>query len=183
MLSIGCDPGINGAIALACSTRGLLEHGSLPTCSNGTSATSRIQRKLDARALRTVLQRWSLKHEFAKDHVTAVIERMQPFVRPGSTGASPVSLMSMGHSAGLLEGVLAAFSHETLQPAPRQWKKQFELTSDKKGSVIEAQRRFPTIGRVSHDQAEAILLALWGLGQINGAIVPVDDYDPMAMPA
>ena len=57
-----------------------------------------------------------------------------------------------------------------------------EVKGNYDDSVREAQRRYPHIGRVSDDQAEAILLALWGLGQVNG-VPPVLEVDPLAVAA
>ena len=63
-----------------------------------------------------------------------------------------------------------------------QWKKAFRLTSDKTLSVAEVWRRFGIT--VGHDQAEAILLALWGSGQVNGPALAVEaEPDPFAAAA
>lgn len=181
MMAIGADPGINGAIALNCSVRGLLEVASLPACAMPGSAAANVQRKVDARRLREIFQHWSSRHDFAGDYVTGVIERMRPF---GQSDRIPAAtLLSLGYSAGVIEGVLAAFTHQLLQPYPAQWKRQFGLASDKKASVLEAQRRYPQVGRISHDRAEAVLLSLWGLGQVNGAVMAADPDDPFARAA
>lgn len=177
-LSIGVDPGIQGAIALVSSSAGLLEHANLPTRPSGASPKAAIQRKLDARALYQMVDVWSRRHRFAYEHVRVVIERMGSFGPKDKT--PPGSLLSMGFSAGLCEGVLSPHASEpVLTVPPRTWKARFGLTNDKTESAIFARRLFPTIGRIRHDQAEAILLAAWGLGEVAAAAAaaPADNAD------
>lgn len=176
-LAIGVDPGLSGAIAVVSSQRGFLEVASLPTQSNGAGPDALVQRKVDADRLLGLIAGWSTRHEFAREHVTVVIERMQPFK------ASPAVLLSMGYSAGIAEGVLRRYADQFLCPLPKQWKKQFGLGAVKRQSIEEMRRRLPVLRKVSHDQAEAVLLALWGLGQVTGAVADQleDGYDPLAM--
>lgn len=166
MIAIGIDPGTSGAIAAVCSRRGLLAAVPLPTCSNGSSEHARVRRKVDARALRELLRDWSSLLGFAGEHVIGAVERMQPFK------ASLVTLLSMGHSAGVCEGVLEAYCHGVLQPMPQQWKRGYGLGSDKAASVEVARRVFvQTPTRFRHDLAEAALIAHWALGSVNGPVV------------
>lgn len=175
-LSIGADPGTTGGIAL-CSSSGLLEATRVPARHLGRSSSRRL---VDARALRAIVWTWSLKHDFAgADRVTAVIEQMQTFAASEKAGQWP--LLSMGMSAGIIEGVLAAFSHETLNPPPATWKSTYGLLARRSavqkaagiGAETTGERKqrahrvalmlYPTMGRVPHDVAEAVLIAAWGL--------------------
>jgi hypothetical protein len=105
-----------------------------------------------------------------------VIEKILAF------SPSTQSLLSMGYSAGACEAVLSEFCKDILFPVPRTWKAEFGLVKPrgekmtgaefKRLSVDAAQRRYPGAGRISHDTAEAILLALFGLGGMNGIVNP-----------
>jgi hypothetical protein len=194
-IAIGVDPGLSGAIACYCSRRGLLEWTSFPTMAIDAGPTAKVRRRADARALRRLVAGWSVRHRFTgNDHVVGVIERMS------SHGAKdtvpPAVLLSMGYTAGVAEGVLAAFTTEFLRPLPQQWKNGYGLKREHRGpgaetsaqfkarSVRLAQRFFPQIGRVSDDVAEAILLAFYGAGLSLPLIrAEHDEDDPMAMPA
>ncbi len=182
MIVIGVDPGINGAIAVYSTVSGLLERSKLPTVGLVTGKDAAMRRKVSARELRELVSTWSRRHAFAGEYVLGVIERMQPFPRAGpNRGTSPSSLLSLGHTAGLVEGVISAWCREILTPMPQQWKRGFGLTSKKATSVAECRRRFGIT--VGHDQAEAILLAVWGLGQVNGPALEValaDHFEAVA---
>jgi len=184
MIAVGVDPGLSGAIAAVCSRRGLLEARSLPTCSNGSEGL--IKRKVDARALHELLRGWSVRHGFASEHLLGAVERMQPFAGgpAGHRGAAtPTTLLSMGHSAGICEAVLLVFCHGCLQPLPQQWKRTYGLGKDKAAAVDVARRVFvPTPRQFRHDLAEAALIAHWALGSINGPTVAPANTEECAFP-
>lgn len=164
MICIGVDPGINGAIAAVHASRGLLAVASLPTCGSGAGPKAAIKQKVDAAGLHRLLQSWSARYDFAREDVIAIVERMQPF--GAGDRAPPTILLSMGHSAGIVEGVLMGRVRELLQVLPQQWKRTYGLGSNKAASIAEAKRLFPSVPKLTHDRAEAILLAAWGLGEI-----------------
>lgn len=168
---IAADPGLSGAIAAVCSQRGLLEHANLPTCDNGAGKSASIRRKIDAVELRRLIGFWRIRHDMARDHIRIVIERMSSF--GAGDKAPPASLLSMGFSAGIIEGVLSGVADEPIiSVVPRAWKAHYQLGNDKAASVAAAQRLFPTAGRIRHDVAEAILLAAWGLADLRGDVAP-----------
>ncbi len=172
MIALGIDPGINGAIAAVCSRRGLLEVANLPTCSNGAGPDARVKRKVDGRALATLLAGWSTRHGFAGEHIVGAVERMQAFE------ASPVTLLSMGHSAGLCEALLLRHCETFVQPLPQQWKRRYGLGKDKAQSVEVARRTFGVVpARFRHDLAEAALIAHWALGSVNGPVAVAAEAD------
>lgn len=162
-IAIGVDPGIKGALALVCSERGVLEVADMPTTASGAGPKARVQRKADARGLARLVNDWSRKHDLAKENVSTVVERMQAF---GGKGSSPLTLLSMGHTAGVVEGVLASGSDEFVQVGPRTWKALYGLDSDKAASLDVARKLFPEAAgllarKKDNDRAEAILLAHW----------------------
>lgn len=180
MIVLSCDPGINGAVAAYSTTAGVLEWANLPTTEIVTSKASRIRRKADAAGLRTLIRHWSVRHKFAAEDVVVVVERMLAM----AGGASPVTLVSMGHTSGVVEGVLSAWSSTILQPTPMQWKRAMGVTSDKATSQAELRRRFPLLPKMRHDAAEAILLAVWGSGEVQGQTMVADaEDDPFALAA
>lgn len=160
MIVIAVDPGLSGAVACLCETRGLLELADLPVCENGAGEKSTVRRQIDGHAFRAMLKDWSARHQFALHSVFGVIERMQPFGKGG-----PVTMMSIGYSAGLVEGVLSEFATVIEKPAAKLWKQRFGLTNDKSKSAVAARMlfgdRLPK--RLRHDKAEAALLARWGV--------------------
>lgn len=211
IVSLGIDPGLSGGVAAICSERGLLEASRLPAMPIARGSKARV---VDARALRLLLSAWSAKHDFAAaDDVVLVVERMTTFGGPngGKDNAPRGTLLSMGHSAGLVEGVATAFTRRTLRPLPQQWKGVYGLVirrtklealalpdekkSERKArSVRVAQLLYPTMGRAVHDIAEAVLLAHFGLGELTPIVSakaqgrregpqPGDADDPFAVPA
>lgn len=177
MLAIGCDPGLSGAIALVDGQQRLLECANLPTRSNGSSGA--VKSMLDANALARLLDAWLIRHGTP---TRAAVERM--FARPARRDALPTpgkappapstaTLLSMGYTAGAVEGVLWAMFGEApgftvLRPMPQQWKATYGLKSDKSASVLLARRLFrETPARLRHDLAEAALIAHWATGGIS----------------
>lgn len=148
-------------------------------------SSARRRRMADARGLRSILGAWADEHGLRDaDDVILVVEQMATFGGPqsGRDNATRNDLLSMGMSAGIAEGVGAAFSHRTLRPLPQQWKSAYGLVRRRSAmqraagvgeeSALDRKRRshrvalmlYPTMGRVSHDVAEAVLIAHWGLG-------------------
>lgn len=185
MLAIGCDPGLSGAIALVDGQQRLLECASLPTRSNGSKGT--VKSMLDANALARLLDAWATRHG---EPTRAAVERM--FARPAQRDAQPTpgkalpapstaTLLSMGYTAGAVEGVLWAMFGEVegftvLRPMPQQWKATYGLKSDKAASVLLARRLFlprSAPARLRHDLAEAALIAHWATGGISMAAAQI----------
>lgn len=192
MLAIGCDPGLSGAIALVDGQQRLLECATLPTRSNGSKGT--VKSMLDANALARLLDAWATRHG---EPTRAAVERM--FARPAQRDAQPTpgkalpapstaTLLSMGYTAGAVEGVLWAMFGEVegftvLRPMPQQWKATYGLKSDKAASVLLARRLFlprSAPARLRHDLAEAALIAHWATGGISIAAAPREPADACA---
>lgn len=170
MIVIAADPGTSGAIAAVCSRRGFLQVLDLPTCDNGSGEAARVRQQIDPEELREIVRDWSTIYGWAREDVVGVIERLQPFTRPQTQQApkfqaSAVTLMSMGYSAGIIEGTLRPFVSRIVKPLPREWKRVFGLAAEKAGSVECARRLYGDAlpKRLRHDKAEAVLLARWGV--------------------
>jgi hypothetical protein len=190
-VAVGIDPGLKGGIAALCSRRGILEIDRLPATLASIKGSARV---VDARALRLMLANWSRKHDFeAATDVILVVERMATFGGPDEDEISRSSLLSVGHSAGLVEGVATAYSRRTIRALPQQWKGAFglvlrtpkgaprETTAQRKArSVKVAKMLYPAIGRAVHDIAEAVLIAHFGLGELTPEVSRVAQLRPAA---
>ena len=161
MIAIGIDPGVTGAIAAYCSARGLLASAKLPVRVYTDPRAKIARREVDPGGMRALLQGWSAKHDFAGDYVIGAVERIT--ARPG---AQALAMLSLGHSSGVAVAVLGPFVRDMLRPTPLQWKRAIGITGEKTSSVAAVQRLLGV--KVGHDRAEAILLALWAAGEING---------------
>lgn len=99
------------------------------------------------------------------DGIVAYVEKVGAM-----PGQGVVSMFHFGHSAGFIEGVLAAFNIETVLVSPQKWKKSFDLGSDKQKSIEKCQELYPKLSllptsrckKPSDGMAEAILIAEYG---------------------
>ena len=176
MIAIGIDPGVTGAIAAYCTARGLLASAKLPVRVYADPKATIARREVDHGGLRALLQGWSAKHDFAGDYVLGAVERIT--ARPG---AQALAMLSLGHSCGVSVAVLGPFVRDMLRPTPSQWKRAVGVTAVKATSVAAVQTRLGI--KAGHDRAEAILLALWAAGGMNGhpAAIPAPQQ-PTATP-
>jgi hypothetical protein len=173
MLTLSCDPGLTGAIALLCSTKGLLECADLPVCANGQD-TGKMRQWLDAGALSDLVQDWSWRHEFAKEALLCVVER--PIAMPGGGGIGKDGKKKFGIPAqtvasqfdtfGAVRMLMTIRSREPVAtPNPKEWQKVFGLKGgDKEASMACAQRLYPDAPlkfKKHHNRAEAILIGHW----------------------
>ena len=149
---LGLDVGLTGAVA-AVDTQGrvhLLED--LPSVTRGTG---RVKRELDPAGLAHLLR------PIAGEITLGVVERV------GSMpGQGVASVFSLGHSAGVVVGVLGALGIPVELVAPATWKKAFNLNRDKTMSRTVASRLYPlcNLNRVKdHNLAEALLLARYAM--------------------
>lgn len=155
MVVIGIDPGLTGAIAMIDHT-GLKAIEDMPVMERGAGAFCKNQ--VNAAALGTLLRGWTRDTDKNEIYVVIELARAMP-------GQGVVSILSIGLTAGLIEGtvVTMGFRHE-LAPAST-WKKAMKLTSNKEECRAAAQRMYPSaeLSRVKdHNRAEALLLARYG---------------------
>lgn len=144
---IGIDPGISGAVAVLTSDGTLIAHTAMPIYQPGKA------KRVNPAALTAFLQPYT--------HAHAVLEQVGAM--PGQ-GVS--SMFSFGHSAGVIEGVLAALGISYELVTPQKWKKCYQLNGKPKdASRALAQRLYPDAPlsrKKDHALADAILIARYG---------------------
>jgi crossover junction endodeoxyribonuclease RuvC len=140
---VGVDPGLSGALALI-GPRVLVER--MPVRMNGN------KRVVDAAEVCRLLNAWGPTH--------AVIENVWASPQMGV-----VSAFSFGHSKGVVEAAVAAGVpvENVYMVAPAVWKGRMGVTADKQTSIKLAMKLFPALGKLTADEAEAVLLAVYGL--------------------
>lgn len=77
------------------------------------------------------------------------------------------SMFHFGENFGFIQGLLAAYSIPYELVTPNKWKKEFQVTGDKKSSIAVCKRLFPDVSLRKTDRcrkdddnmAEALLLA------------------------
>lgn len=154
MIIIAIDPGLTGALAMVDHT-GLREMADMPIMAKSTGT---VKNQVNAAALTALLRGWLSGH--SKNEVMVLMESVRAMPKQGSS-----STFSLGHTAGIIEGVVAAkgLPHEMV--APQVWKKHFGLDSDKERARTLAQRLYPqaSLARMKdHNRAESILIARYG---------------------
>ncbi len=164
MLVIGIDPGLTGALA-AVDHRGLQAVQDMPTMQRALAAGA-VKNQVNAAAVASLLKEWIRDHD--KNEVLVVLEHQAPFRIPGQKPQGSSSVFSLGHTAGILEGVVVALGLPHREVTPATWKKALGLPGGKanKGVVrTRAQRLYPEapLTRVmDHNRAEAIMIARYG---------------------
>lgn len=147
---IGIDPGISGAIAMLIDNE-LMIVSDMPVLKPGKKTI------IDARELASLLD-----SDYDGNPVHVVIENVAS--RPNQ-GVS--SMFSLGHSAGMIEGVVAALGYPYSMIAPAKWKRKAGLLGkDKEASRALAKRLYPDADlryKKHHGRAEAILIARYGV--------------------
>ena len=152
---IGIDPGLSGAIAVISGNYYAVHD--MPVIPAGKGAF--VKRAVDLEAVARILREST--SVFGKDHVgRVVIERVNAF--PGQ-GVS--SMFSLGMSFYGVAGVAAGIGLRVDLVGSAEWKRHFELDSDKEKSLTMARFRFPLVElsrKKDHGRAEALLIALYG---------------------
>lgn len=154
-LTIGIDPGLNGAVAAIKDGQRIVLLEDMPTTSSKKG--NKVSRAVDASGLARMLS--GLISQHPGEFISCVIEKTSAMPGQGVT-----SMFSMGHSRGVAEGVLITKGLPVQLIPPSTWKKEMGFTSDKEFIRGEMQRRFPDaeIHLKKHtDRAEAIALAFY----------------------
>jgi crossover junction endodeoxyribonuclease RuvC len=150
-LFLGVDVGLSGAIGAVDGNGRLALVEDLPVLARGKG---RVKRELDAAALARLLR------PHAPDVQLVVVEAVA--ARPGQGVAS---MFSLGHSLGVVVGVVQALMLPVLLVTAQSWKRQLGVPADKGLARAFAARRWPdaALGRVrDHNRGEALLLADYG---------------------
>lgn len=160
MIILGIDVGVTGAVAV-CQGQSLVKLMDLPTKENGHG---KVKRKIDGRQLAV-----DLFH--ALDKKESVIKAYMEHQR-GMPDQGSATVFSLGHSFGVIEGVLAAMNIPVVLIDPRRWKDYYGLSNPnldhrqkKRGALLLARKHFPGAElhlHKHHNRAEALLIALYG---------------------
>lgn len=173
MIVIGIDPGITGACALI-TNHGLQAVEDLPIIvrsqsrvrSKGGEMREKTTNQVDGAGLAVILREWV--SETDKAAVLVIIEKCQAMpgkIKGSDKAQSSAGTFSLGLSAGIIEGVVAArgLPHKLVHPAT--WKAHFKLATGKDAARSLAVRFYPGAAitrKKDHNRAEAILLARYG---------------------
>ena len=156
MLVYGVDPGLTGAISVFAHGR-LRDVADMPVLELGAG---KVRRKLDGAGLAAILRGW--RAQYGPDHEVAVIERVAAMPAQGSA-----STFSLGHSAGVIDGVMLAMGCPVEYVAPQAWKRAVGVGADKATSLARATLLWPELSdlwRRKRDdgRAEAALIGWHG---------------------
>jgi crossover junction endodeoxyribonuclease RuvC len=171
MRSIGIDLGLTGAIALI-DHNGLQELHDMPVMlkSGGT-----VKSQVNAAALAELLRKLISGHD-KHEHIV-LLEGVRAMPSQGSA-----STFSLGHTAGIVEGVVCTLDLPHQMIAPAQWKKHYGIRAEptpkgdsaararakegaKEAARTLAQRYYPhapLARKKDHNRAETILIARYG---------------------
>lgn len=157
MIILGCDPGLDGAIAVYRPHDDVLQTHSMPTLKVKAGSNKRVIDDYELARLVDAICRDGAP-------TMAVVEMVGP--RP-SDGA--VQGFQFGAGFGVLRGVIAANFIPTHLVTPQSWKRRIGIASgaDKDASRAMASRAFPRSAglwalKKQDGHAEAALLALYG---------------------
>lgn len=182
MIVLAFDPGLTGAVCML-DHRGILALRDLPTMAIG-SGKGAVKNQINAAVLHALLSQWIQEHHKEDIHACIEITHAMPY-RPGQKdgprqGSS--GIYSMGHTAGIIEGVAVAHHLPITKAEPSKWKRKMGLGRDKEVARARATHLFPEsadqFARVKdHNRAEAALLALWCHQEKTGT-PPAPGQDP-----
>lgn len=150
---ISIDPGITGAIALV-DQHGAHEVHDMPVMEK----THGKGQQVNPYALAGLIRGLHIENKIKM----VVIERVGPMPSQGVT-----SVFGFGKSAGIIEGVIAAFHLPMQFPTPQAWKKHFALIGrDKDAARTHAINLFPMMAdslsrKKDIGRADAILIGAY----------------------
>ena len=149
MITIGIDPGLAGAI-------GVLEDGKFVAVYDmPIQVKSVATNKMEVDPLELIC----IIKPHKGDNAEACLERVSAM--PGQ-GVS--SMFSLGDSFGCARSAIMACNLDLTLVQAGQWKRYFNLTSDKSLSLDLARSKFPDAElkyKKHADRAEALLISLW----------------------
>lgn len=149
---VGIDPGITGALAMYDPASGrVLKVEDMPISAKGTGHGNQVA----AHVLATLLRSWVPS--------LAIVEAQGAMPKQGVT-----SMLSLGRTMGVIEGVLAALEVPYVTVRPGEWKRRAGLLkADKDQSRTLALQLNPQFAEAlrrqkDHGRAEAMLIARFG---------------------
>lgn len=154
MIYLGIDPGLTGGVGVLYPYEEQAVYD-MPVMQNVRAAEKgRVRMHIDPVALSDLLL------PFDPRHCRTFVE----YTQAGMKGA--LANYSLGHSSGIIMGVLSALGFTYEMVRPQEWKKEFGLLkSEKDASRKRAAALYPSLAltrKKDHGRAEAILLAEYG---------------------
>ncbi len=155
MLTIGVDPGINGAISFL-KDGIVIDIVEMPTMADG----KKNKKQLNGRQIYNEIK--SKLETFNKESVKVVIEQVSAMPGQGVT-----SMFNFGQSYGVIKGICSAMELPIYYIRPAKWKKYFGLiNSNKDASRTKAIEIFPKVSpqlsrKKDINKADAILIAYY----------------------
>jgi crossover junction endodeoxyribonuclease RuvC len=155
-ITIGIDPGLNGAIAAVKDGRQLVYYCDMPTLTEtkpGGKAKRTVSGAGVAQALNDIIALCP------GEYFSVMLEQVSAMPGQGVT-----SMFSLGHSLGVVEGVVLAKGIPLHRYRPALWKKKMGYTSDKETIRADMVRMFPSAElhrKKDADRAEAIAMAIF----------------------
>ncbi len=159
--TLGCDPGLHGAIALL-DGKSLVDVWDIPSTPKLSGKGLEVSPQLMSHVISEIMQ-YPAGYEACCVH--AVVEVVHAM--PGNGGSS---MFSFGRSYGVLLGVLAGLGISTTYVRPTEWKKQFGLSKKvKDASRTYVLSRYPDRAdlfkrKKDCDRADAVLIGLHWVG-------------------
>lgn len=155
MYILGIDPGLSGALAFFDPRTNELIVEDMPTVE--VRRNNKLKREVSAQLVANIIVRRHVEAAF--------LERVNAMAGQGVT-----SVFSFGRSAGIMEGVLAAFDIPTTLVTPQSWQKAMNVRDGKDGSRERAMQLFPANAELfqrkkDDGRSDATLIAVYGHNQ------------------
>lgn len=152
MIILGIDPGLSGAMAFLDTDTGMIAVEDMPTVE--VKRNNKLKREVSPQLVAAII---------IKRHVgAAYLEKVNAMAGQGVS-----SVFSFGRSAGIMEGVLAAFDIPTTLVTPQAWQKAMGVRDGKDGSRERAMQLFPASAELfqrkkDDGRSDAALIAKYG---------------------
>lgn len=189
MLSIGIDPGLDGALAILDTETRMVKFYDTPTVQ--VRSGKKLKKQMDGAAITLLLNSIAV----GKD-VLVTIEKVNAMPgwkddpdHPGQRIQTPMGVTSafnFGFGYGVWIGLLTALMIPFQQVHPLTWKRaiMFDSGKEKDASRVKAIQLFPSTApdlnlKKHHNRADALLLAAWGSKNctLTKAIAPDPEWD------
>lgn len=149
---LGIDPGLSGALCILDPIERGLEIIDMPV----------VELERNKKTKREVAAAMVYEALVGKDIQFAFLERVGAMPGQGVT-----SMLSLGRSVGVIEGVVAAMGIPLTLVIPQRWQKDMLVRGGKDGSRERAMQLFPMQSELfkrkkDDGRADAALIAMWG---------------------
>ena len=155
MIILGIDPGLSGALAFLDTRDNTVDVVDMPTVE--VKRNNKLKREVSAQLVAAIV---------IKRHAEAAfLEKVNAMAGQGVS-----SVFSFGRSAGIIEGVLAAYDIPTTLVTPQAWQKAMGVRDGKDGSRERAMQLFPASAELfqrkkDDGRSDASLIAKYGATQ------------------